>query len=139
MGLDGISINQLRLSPDYNSAELNSSINLPSNEVRIVDGLSNGQRVDPDKHSEHENNSEQNKKKKFSDDDTQEEILDEPVTTYDLSDTKKYMLKLDDEANRILIIDKATDEIIQSIDADALAKFVLYSPNSCGSIFSKKL
>ncbi len=139
MGLDGISINQLRLSPDYNSAELNSVNNLASNEVKVVDGLSQGQRVDPDKESEHDNSQPELSKNDSDENQEEEEILDEPVTTYDLSDTKKYMLKLDEESNKILIIDKNSAQIIQSIDADALAKFVIYSPNSCGSIISKKL
>ena len=55
MGLDGISINQLRVTPELNSAELNSSVAINSNEVKVVDGLSSGQRVDPDKEKEREN------------------------------------------------------------------------------------
>ncbi len=135
MGLDGISINQLRVTPELNSAELNSTFNVNQNDAKIVDGLSNGQKVDPDKESEHDNS-----QFNFNENDEhedQEEV--EEITKYDLSDTKKYSLKLDSSLNKILIIDKSTNNIIQSIDADILSKLVCYAPNSCGSIVSKKL
>ena len=135
MGLDGISINQLRVTPELNSAELNSTFNVNQNDAKIVDGLSNGQKVDPDKESEHDNS-----RFDFSKNDKQEEEQEaEEITKYDLSDTKKYSLKLDSSLNKILIIDKSTGDIIQSIDADTLSKLVNYAPNSCGSIVSKKL
>lgn len=136
MGLDGISINQLRVTPDLNSAELNA-VNLnPANEVKAVDSLSNGQRVDPDKENEHANQGNLSGGAQDSENDDNE--LDEEIIKYDLSDSNKYLLKLDDVQNAILIIEKKTNKIIQTIDADELSKLVLFSKSSCGAIVNRK-
>ena len=137
MGLDGISVNQLRLTPDMNSAELNSVNNIPSNEVKAIDGLANGQRVDPDKESEHENNAFLNDNN-AADDDSQDEDEEMEVVKYDLSDSSKYCLKLDASENKIQIIEKKTNNVIQTFDADELMKLISFSSSSCGSIVNKK-
>ena len=55
MGLDGISINQLRVTPENNSAESNRIARFEiNNEHKVVDSLSQGQKVDPDKEQEKE-------------------------------------------------------------------------------------
>jgi len=142
MGLDGISINQLRVTPERTSAELNNVAAINLSENRVVDELSIGQRVDPDKEHEKDTPSDKNKKNSKNDNKNDEEneyIIEEPITKYDLSDTNKFNIKLDSETNKIIITEKSTGLIIQTIDADELLKFVEYSPNSCGSIINKKL
>ncbi|MBR2069204.1 MAG: hypothetical protein IJ877_05515 [Candidatus Gastranaerophilales bacterium] len=136
MGLDGISINQLRVTPEFNSAELNATASINQNDTKIVDGLSNGQRVDPDKESEKDNSNQEFQSNEDEEETEPEE--EEPVTKYDLSDSSKFVVKLDEDSNRILILEKSSKHIIQSIDADQLSKIVMYSPNSCGSIVNKK-
>ena len=43
MGLDGISLNQLRVTPENNSSELNKNVRMNANqEFKIVDGLELG-------------------------------------------------------------------------------------------------
>ncbi len=138
MGLDGISINQLRITPELNSSELNSTVALPG-EVRTVDGLSNGQRVNPDKENEDNENFNQADDEENEEENKEENETDEPVTKFDLSDTNKFVIKLDEKTDRITISEKASGNIVQTIDAEELLKFVQYAPNSYGSIINKKL
>ncbi len=135
MGLDGISINQLRATPEMNSAELNSAAPLSDSNIKAVDGLSQGQRVDPDKE-----NSEGSAYEDFSssDSENEEEETEEIVTKYDLSDANKYIIKLDDETNHILIVEKSSGDVIQVVSADMLSHLVSNSSNSCGVIINKK-
>ena len=139
MGLDGISINQLRITPELNSAELNSQIAINTNGNRIVDGLSNGQRVNPDKEQEHGNSDSKSNKKDRNEEEENEETTSEEVTKYDLSDANKFNVKLNSETNSIILPDKISGNTVQTIDADELLKFIQYSPNSYGSIINKKL
>lgn len=140
MGLDGISVNQLRITPENNSSELNntSRFTLEANH-KVVDGLSQGQKVDPDKQNEHE-------KPKLNnpsdiEDEHEEENADEvieEVIKYDLSRNDKYLLKIEDETNSILIIEKSSQNIVQKINAEKLSNFVNYLSNSNGSIVNRK-
>ena len=137
MGLDGISINQLRVTPENNSAELNNvaRFNL-NNEHKIVDGLSNGQKIDPDREKDHENPELAEQYTEADSEETQEEI--EEVIKYDLSENNKYMLKLDEESNNILIVEKATSKTVQKINADELSSYVGFLSNSQGSLVNRK-
>ena len=141
MGLDGISINQLRVTPENNSSELNNQAKFSLNpDSRIVDGLSEGQKVDPDKEREKDKRS---LNKKFTSpeenpEDNSENISDENVEKYDLSQSDKYVLKLDEEENVILIVEKSTKKVVQSINADELSQFVNYMSGPAGSIISRK-
>ena len=67
-----------------------------------------------------------------------EALIDIPVIKYDLSQSEKYTLKVDDATNEIIIIDKATTEIVQRVSADDLSHFVNYLSNSQGSIVNRK-
>lgn len=140
MGLDGISVNQLRITPEHNSSELNKVPKFSLDNSRPVDGLSQGQKVDPDKEREKEKR-ELNKQYNSSDeplDEENEALIDTPVIKYDLSQSEKYTLKVDDATNEIIIIDKATTEIVQRVSADDLSHFVNYLSNSQGSIVNRK-
>ena len=56
MGLDGISINQLRITPENSASETSRNAKLLNQtEHKVVDGLSTGQRVDPDKENHQQN------------------------------------------------------------------------------------
>ena len=142
MGLDGISINQLRITPENNSSELNNQSKFTlNNDLRIVDGLSEGQKVDPDKDREKDKRSlQKNLKANEQDEEAEEgnEEYTEPVEKYDLSQSDKYSLKIDEENNTILIVEKATKKIIQKIDANELSQFVNYMSGPTGSIISRK-
>lgn len=140
MGLDGISINQLRVTPENNSNELNIQARFSlNNETRAVDGLTEGQRVDPDKEQEHEK---QELKKQYASAENEEETEDqttvEPVEKYDLSRSDKYSLKIEESTNNVLIIEKNTKKIIQRIDADELSQFVKNLADPRGSIINRK-
>lgn len=140
MGLDGISVNQLRITPEHNSSELNKVPKFSLDNSRPVDGLSQGQKVDPDKEREKEKR-ELNKQYNSSDeplDEENEALIDTPVIKYDLSQSEKYTLKVDDATNEVIIIDKATTEIVQRVSADDLSHFVNYLSNSQGSIVNRK-
>ena len=141
MGLDGISVNQLRITPEKNSAEAASIAKFSlSNEVKVVDGLSEGQKVDPDKQNDKEKQQlEQNFTSGDEDEDEnfQEEIQEE-VIKYDLSRKDKYALQLDEENNTIVIIDKITKNVIQKIDPQELSLFVNYLSNSQGSMINRR-
>ena len=135
MGLDGISINQLRVTPELTPGELNSVAINTRDEAKIVDGLANGQKVDPDKEQE------QNSQEEFAwseKEQNEEAIQEEDIVKYDLSDSSKYILKLDQQTNEILIIEKASNNVIQKFSADELLRFVEHSTDSCGSIVNKK-
>ena len=136
MGLDGISINQLRMVPENNSAESNRimRLNLPL-EHKVVDGLNEGQKVDPDK--EQDKDEEATLSRRF---DSEEELQNdqEEIVKYDLSDSGKYFLKLEEETNNILIIERVSLQIVQKIDADKLSNYVGFLSNSQGSIVNRK-
>jgi len=134
MGLDGISVNQLRITPEFNSQEINSAVLNASNEVKAVDGLSGGQRVDPDKESGHDNHGEE-----FGNENREEEAeaQEDNIIKYDLSDSSKYIVKLDESSNNILIIEKSGNNVIQVVNAEELSKLVAFASNSSGSIINK--
>ncbi|MBQ7287331.1 MAG: hypothetical protein IJW73_06185 [Candidatus Gastranaerophilales bacterium] len=136
MGLDGISINQLR-TPENSSAEISriarSSVN---NEHKTVDGLSQGQKVDPDQGREKDQQLKQGLASNNQDE--EEDEIQEEVIKYDLSDNNKYFLKLDENSNNILIVDKATKNVVTQIDADELSQYVSFLSNSQGSIVNRK-
>lgn len=138
MGLDGISINQLRTVQEFNSSELNNVNNLNSlQNVKVVDGLSEGQKVDPDK----ENGSDDYQGSfdgEKSDNDAQENDDSADVIKYDLSQTDKYVLKINDDTNDILIMEKETNTIVDKINAKELSKLVHYLANSQGAIVNRK-
>jgi hypothetical protein len=136
MGLDGISINQLRITREDSSSEMNRVIKNANSEHKIVDGLADSQKVDPDKENEKQNSefelSEGDK------DDIPENEIQQEIIKYDLSDNSKYLLKLDEDSNNILIIEKSSQKIVQSINADELSGFVGYLSNSQGSMINRK-
>ena len=138
MGLDGISINQLR-TPENNSAELNSKVRFASNqEHKTVDGLSQGQKIDPDQENEKNDTELLKQFAQSSEEDNTEEEIQEEVIKYDLSDSSKYTLKVDNEINRIYIVEKSSQKIVQQIDADELSHYVSFLSNSQGSIVNRK-
>lgn len=142
MGLDGVSINQLSIIPNRNSAELSVNSFSLNNEIKTVDGLSDSQMVDPDKENEKQK---YNLKKSFSrnndneiNEEADEELEFEPTVKYDLSRTEKFVLRVNDETNEILIVEKATSNIIQRINADELSRFINFLPDSKGAIVNRK-
>lgn len=144
MGLEGISINQLRIAPDKETSGFNPNVKLNSNDIKIVDGLATGQKVDPDKEREHEKrqlNKKYNSPDDSSESETEEEFDDsqsEAVVKYDLSVSGRYNLVLDDASNEILIVEKKSGDIIQKIDPDALSNFVNYLPYAQGAMINRK-
>ena len=140
MGLDGISVNQLRITPEHNSSELNKVPKFSLDNSRPVDGLSQGQKIDPDKERDKEKR-ELNKQYNTSDESesSEEETQDnDEVVKYDLSQSEKYILKVDDATNEILIIEKSTKNIIQKISADELSGFINFLSYPQGSIVNRK-
>lgn len=140
MGLDGVSINQLSIVPNRSSNDLNSVSFALNGEVKAVDGLSSGQKVDPDKENEKQKHQ---LKKNFASSESEEENTEENehnehVIRYDLSKTEKYALKVDDETNEILIIEKSTNDIVQRINADELSRFISFLPGTKGAIVNRK-
>ena len=140
MGLDGISVNQLRITPEHNSNELNKVPKFSLDNSRPVDGLSQGQKIDPDKERDKEKR-ELNKQYNTSDESesSEEGTQDsDEVVKYDLSQSEKYILKVDDATNEILIIEKSTKNIIQKISADELSGFINFLSYPQGSIVNRK-
>ena len=140
MGLDGISINQLRVTPENNSAELNNAAKFNTDVGhKVVDGLAHGQKVDPDRENEHEK---PELTEQFvspdEEDETSEQAEEETVVKYDLSENNKYYLNLDDKTNKIMIIEKATKKVVQEISADKLSDFVGFLSNSQGALINRK-
>ena len=139
MGLDGISVNQLRIVSERTPQDVSSAIANNSEFQNKVDGLAQGQRVDPNKHNKQGSSGGFNfQNEENIEDEMPTQIETEPVIKYDLSDSSKYQLKLDEFNNQISIIEKATKNIVQVIDADALSELVSFLPNSCGSLVNKK-
>lgn len=134
MGLDGISVNQLRAVQENNSLEMNniSRLNQTVNS-KAVDGLSEGQVVDPDKEKEHDNSQFSNGNSDLTEEETEEQVI-----KYDLSQTDKYSLKIDELTNAITIIDNKTNEVIQVLDSAALSRFVNFLADARGTIINRK-
>jgi len=138
MGLDGISINQLRNTQELTKNET-TSITRTDSESKQVLAMNKGAKVDPDN---------ENKNDPYSTQDNQDETenkqeiddnyLEEEVFKYDLSKSGKYMLSTDENDN-ILIIEKASNITVQKISADKLSKLVGFLSNSQGSIINRKL
>lgn len=140
MGLDGISVNQIRLAQESNSAELNNKTSFaPNKDTKAIDGLAHGQVIDPDKEREHDKNS-FSKNKNEDDEENNEENIDEavPVQKYDLSQTDKYTIKTDNSSDTISIIENKTGNVIQVLDSASLSKFVNYLSDAKGSIINRK-
>ncbi len=136
MGLDGISINQIRSIQDKNSNELNSIVFNPKTEnTRSVSGLDKGRMVDPDK----ENNENQEEFEfDFNEQEENQPEDDNSAIKYDLSRTDKYSLTLDENTNEIVIKEKDSGEVIQKIDAQNLSRFVNFLSNTQGAIVNRK-
>ncbi len=132
MGLDGISISQLRNPLEQTQREYNSVVSSSSSsDSRAVGAMSNSGRIDPDKDKENDN---------FEFDFQEQEKKQEPdeeTIKYDLSDSQKYFLNIDDE-NNIVIIDKKSGEIVQKISSDELSRYVSFLSNSNGSIVNRR-
>ncbi len=137
MGLDGISVNQLRIVPENNSAELNNPARFSlDSSHKVVDGLSQGQKIDPDRENEHENP--QLNKQVVEVDSEEEQEEQEEIISYNLSDSNKYSLTIDEETNNILIIEKNTKNVVQKISAAELSNYVSFLSNSQGSMINRK-
>ncbi len=141
MGLDGISPNQIRQLSEVNSAELNSILK-PNNNLntRVVDGLSKDQRVDPDKENKNHNFNNNSNNEANENENEQETEENEKFEDYkiDLSQTNKYDLKLNENSNTIVIVEKSTQKTVQVINADNLAIFVKNLVEGKGAIVNRK-
>ena len=144
MGLDGISPIQIRQFNEPNAAELNAVLNPKQNLSRAVDGLSEGQKVDPDKER---NNQQNNQEADFNNEEDEEfntaeqdEKENEKFNSYklDLSQTNKYELKVNENSNSIVIVEKATQKTVQVINADNLAIFVRNLVEGKGALVNRK-
>ncbi len=140
MGLDGISVNQLRISSELNSGELNK-IN-QENFPQVVDGLTQGQRINADEKKEKEENKKNtkrsNKDEDLKDNEQNDELSELNAVKYDLSDNNKYILKLEEESGNILIIDKKTQQVIQKFNPEALSNLTKYLKNYTGVLINKR-
>ena len=138
MGLDGISINQLR---NFNEITPNTVVNTNQNNTRIVDGLSKGQKVDPDEEKNKENSNQEFFEENENDNDTaqSDEKENEKFNSYkiDLSQANKYELKVNENSNSIVIVEVATQKIVQVINADNLAVFVKNLVEAKGGIVNR--
>lgn len=132
MGLDGISISQLRNPLENTVREYNSTVSSSSSsDSRAVGAMSSSGRIDPDKDREKEESDFE-----FQQREKKEEIQEETVK-YDLSDSEKYFLNIDEEDN-VMIIEKRTGEVIQKINSQELSKYVSFLSNSNGSIVNRR-
>lgn len=131
MGIEGISPNQLRIEPQnvqnvQNAAQFEKK----------VDGLSQGKKINSDE--EKEKNLQQNNAddKDQNENNAQEEEIE--VINYDLSDTKKYQLKIDENSNNVLIIKKDTQEVIQVFSAKVLSNLTGFLNEGNGVLVNRK-
>jgi len=140
MGLDGISVNQLRQMPENSTSQkINQDKGFLNENIKAVDGLSQGQRVDPDKQNKQDKRQLNKQYINLSEDESSEEINENiDVIKYDLSQTDKYILKVDEKTNSILILKKDSQEIIQKLDANNLSRFVYFLQNAQGTLVNRK-
>ena len=144
MGLDGISVNQLRMGSELNSNELNN-IN-PQTSPQFINGLSKGQRIDADdKNNQNHTQGEILEQEDENEDDKNDEndginkkTPPKDITKYDLSDTKKYTLEIDDKTNTVSIKEKSSQSIIQTFDTQTLSSLTKYLKNYCGVLINRK-
>lgn len=140
MGLDGISVNQIRIAQESNSAELNNKARFaPDKDTKAIDGLAQGQVVDPDKEREHDKNAFKNKDEKEDEEHREDDNTETfPIQKYDLSQTDKYTIKTDEKSDEISIIENKTGNVIQVLDSKVLSRFVNYLADAKGSIINRK-
>ena len=144
MGLDGISVNQLRMGSELNSNELNN-IN-PQTSPQFINGLSKGQRIDADdKNNQNHAQGEILEQEDENEDDKNDEndginkkTPAKDITKYDLSDTKKYALEIDDKTNTVSIKEKSSQTVIQTFDIQTLSNLTKYLKNYCGVLINRK-
>lgn len=144
MGLDGISPNQLRTASELNSGNLNK-INSQAN-PQFIDALAKSQKVNADEKKEQNAKNKNNKaiNQEQEDEQNQPDKQDgyeqdiEKIEKFDLSDSKRYILKVDEKTNEILIIEKATQKIVQTFNPEALSNLTKFVNNYTGVLINRK-
>jgi len=137
MGLDGISVNQLRVTTENNSAEMNRiARNNAHHTKKIVDSVSSEQKINPDK--DDEGNIQTYGRELEAEEEIQEE-LPQDIVKYDLSESDKYNLELENGIDDIIIIEKKTGKIVQRINAEKMASFISPLASSQGAMINRKL
>jgi len=128
MGIEGISPNQLRIEP-----QTQQSIQSAPQVEKKVGGLTQGKKINPDEENENKFANEQGFQNRDNNEEEQNEVIN-----YDLTDTKKYQLKIDENTNNVLIIKKDTQEVIQVFSANVLSNLTGFLNEGNGILVNRK-
>ena len=141
MGLDGISVNQLRITPENTSRE--NAINADmlvnhNNGSRSVNSLDKKGAIDTD---DKENTSFFGAGSSYDgEDDTEtEEKPQEEYEKIDLSDKELYEIRVDENTNSLTIYNKKECKTVQEITPDKLSTLVHNLRNPGGILVNKRI
>lgn len=141
MGLDGISVNQLRLKQENTSKELAINTQMVANRdssSRSVNSLDKKGAIDTD---DKENTSyfgagstgEEGEEEK------EETKKSEEFVKIDLTDKEKYEIKIDENSSSLTIYNKKSQSVVQNISANELSTLVDNLKNPSGILVNKRI
>lgn len=142
MGLDGISVNQLRITPDNTSKEnaINADFRAKMGEgSRSVNSLDKKSAIDTD---DKENTSFFGGESSSSDEEKNQEDEMEDIVEYekiDLTNKDLYEIKPDEITNSLVIYNKQQGVIVQEISPNQLSTLVDSLKNPSGILVNKRI
>ena len=142
MGLDGISVNQLRITPENTSKEnaINSDFKARLNEdSRSVNSLDKKSAIDTD---DKENTSffgGDSSSSSEEDENAQEETEIAEYEKIDLTNKDIYEIKPDENKNSLVIYNKQQGIVVQEITPNKLSVFVDNLKNPAGILVNKRI
>ena len=142
MGLDGISVNQLRITPDNTSKEnaINADFRAKMGEgSRSVNSLDKKSAIDTD---DKENTSFFGGESSSSDEEKNQEDEMEDIVEYekiDLTNKDLYEIKPDEITNSLVIYNKQQGVIVQVISPNQLSTLVDSLKNPSGILVNKRI
>ncbi len=140
MGIDGISANQLRITPDNNSRESsNIAFNIANQEAdKSINALDKKGSIDTD---DKENTSFSAKASGGEEEEEQKESVDENETQepLDLTNKELYEIKVDENSNSLTIYNKEHQKVVQEINPKELSILVDNLKNPSGIIVNKRI
>lgn len=141
MGLDGISVNQLRITPENTSKEnaINSDFKARLNEdSRSVNSLDKKSAIDTD---DKENTSffGGDSSSSKEDETPQEETEIAEYEKIDLTNKDLYEIKPDENRNSLVIYNKQQGVVVQEITPNKLSVFVDNLKNPAGILVNKRI
>ena len=140
MGLDGISVNSLRITPENTSKEnaINADATAKNQGSRSVNSLDKKGAIDTD---DKENTSFFGGESSNGESEEENEIIEDiiPVEKIDLTNKEDYEIRVEGTNNIISIYNKKSESVVQQITPTELSELVDSLKNPGGIIINKRI